>query len=193
MTLDNFIICFEHASAHAETTLLAEGMVYPLFTIVNRRGHVRPVAADFTSEATKGMSLAVVRTMCVAEAATAIFHHSEAWAVLGSDVASGVNSSESGQRIEVLLVAGTVRVGSTVKQKLRIREIERNLLGVISGLRDIPVSALGGMGIQHLPLQGRLVELLPAEPPTFANRWRARGRMAQVTKCLARGRSAFAR
>lgn len=192
MTLDNFIHGFEHASARAETMLLAEGTVSPLFTIVDRQGHARPVAADFTSEAAKEASFAIVRMMCVAEAATAIFHYSEAWAV-SADAVSGVSSLEGEQGTEVLLVAGTVRVGSRLTQKLRVREIERGPSGSISGLRDLPVSALGGVDIQHLPLQGRLMELLPAKPSTFVDRWRARGNVAHVMKQLARGQSAVAR
>lgn len=176
MTLDNFMIRFEHASAHVETMLFAEGTVYPLFTIVDRRSHTHSVAADFTSEAAKEMSFNIIRIMCVAEAAIAVFHYSEAWAVL-SDVASNANSLQSGRPIEVLLVAGTARMGDRLVQKLNMREIERNLSGAVSGLRDIPVSALGGVDIQCLPLQGRMMELLSAAPPTFVDRWRARGRV----------------
>ena len=192
MNLDNFVIRFEQASAHAETTLLSNGTASPLFTIVDRWGYARPVAADFTSEAAKETSFAIVRMMCVAEAATAIFHYSEAWAV-SADAVSGVNSLEGEQGTEVLLVAGTVRVGSRLTQKLRVREIERGPSGAISGLRDLPVSALGGVDIQHLPLRGRLMELLSAKPPTFVDRWRARGNVARVMKQLARGQSAVVR
>ena len=192
MTLDDFVICFEHASAHAQTTLLAKGTVHPLFTIVDRRGHARPVAADFTSEAAKKMSFAIVHAMCVAEAAIAVFHCAEAWAVLDG-VAPNAISLQGGRRIEILLVAGTARVDGRLAQRLSMRGIERSLLGAVSGLRDIPVSALGGVDAQHLPLQGRVMGLLPAKPPTFVDRWRARGRVGQMAKRLACGRPTFAR
>ena len=192
MDLDKFTIYFEHASAHAEATLLAAGTVFPLFTIVDRRGYARPVVADFTSEAAKEASFAIIRMMCVAEAAIAVFHHSEAWAVF-ADTASGMSSLKDGQSIEVLLVAGTVRIGSRLTQKLRVREIKRGASGTISHLSDLPVSVLGAVDIQHLQLQGRLLELIPTKPPTFIDCWRARGNLAHTSRHLARGRSAGAR
>lgn len=192
MTPNDFVSRFDHAFACAEAMLLAEGTVRPLFMIVNRRGRAHLVAADFTSEIAKEASFGVVRMMCVAEAATAVFHCSEAWAAQG-DVASDVKPSEDGRRIEILLVAGTARVDGGLTQRLRVREIRRSLLGDVSGVRDVAVSALGGEDIQHLPVQGRLTELLPAAAPTFADRWRARGRVIQATRHLTRWRPTCAR
>lgn len=186
MTLDGFAACLEHEVAHSEATLRVEGAVTPLFTIVDKRGHVRRVAADFTNEAAKEMSFAIVHTMCVAEAAIAMFHRAEAWAVLG-DVAPGTGLLQSERRIEVLLVVGMARLSGMLVQRLSMREIERDPLGAISGLRDVPASALGDEDVQRLPLEGRIVDLLPAKAPTFVDRWRARGVMVQMAKRLTCG------
>ncbi len=182
---------FEQDVAHAERTLLEEGTVHPLFAVVDEHGRTRPVVADFSSDEAKNISFAIVRLMCGVDAAEVVFHRTEAWLVLG-DVAPGLNASQSERRIEVLLVSCVARVDGTIQQKVHVREIERDLVGAVTVLRDAALPGLGSAGMQGMDLQGRIMDLLPAEPPSFAERRRARDRMDQVTKRLARGQAAFA-
>jgi len=84
MTPDALITRFEHDMAHAERTLREEGTVHPLFAVVDAQGRTHPVAADFSSEEAKDVSFAIVRLMCAADAAVAVFHRTEAWLVLGA-------------------------------------------------------------------------------------------------------------
>ena len=84
MTPDALITRFEHDMAHAERTLREEGTVHPLFAVVDAQVRTRPVAADFSSEEAKDVSFAIVRLMCAADAAVAVFHRTEAWLVLGA-------------------------------------------------------------------------------------------------------------
>ena len=191
MTPDTLIARFEQDVAHAEWTLREEGTVHPLFAVVDDHGRTRPVVADFSSEEAKDVSFAIVRLICVADAAEAVFHRTEAWLVLG-DVALGLSASQSEQRVEVLLVSCVARVDGALQQTVRVREIERDLVGAVSGLRDVAVPGLGGTGMQGMDLEGRMMELLPTEPPSFAERRRARDRVDQVVKRLARGQAAFA-
>ena len=191
MTPDALIARFELDVALAERTLREEGTVHPLFAVVDQHGRTRPVVADFSSEAAKDVSFAVVRLMCTADAATAVFHRSEAWLVPG-DMALDLNASQSERRIEVLLVSCVARVGGATQQKVSVREIERDLVGAVTGLRDVVLPELGHTGMQDMDLQGRMMDLLPAEPPSFVERRRARDRVDQVAKRLARGKAAFA-
>lgn len=196
MTPDALIARFDQDMAHAEWTLREEGAVHPLFAVVDAQGRTRPVAADFSSEEAKDVSFAVVRLMCAADAAVAVFHRTEAWLVLG-DVAPGLSASQSERRVEVLLVSCVARVDEAIQQKVSVREIARDLVGAVAGLRDLAVPGLGGTGLQGMDLEGinlegRMMDLLPAEPPTFAERRRARDMVARVAKRLARGQAAFA-
>lgn len=191
MTPDALITRFEWDVAHAARTLREEGTVHPLFAVVDGHGRTRPVAADFSSEEAKGVSFAIVRLMCTADSAVAVFHRSEAWLVLG-DTAPGLSASQSERRIEALLVSCMARVGGATQQKVSLRGIERDLTGAVAGLHDLAVPGLGGAGMQGIELQGRIMDLLPAEPPNFAERRRARDMVDQVAKRLARGQAAFA-
>ena len=191
MNPDALIARFEQDVAHAERTLREEGTVHPLFAVVDAQGRTRPMAADFSSEEAKDVSFAIVRLLCAADAAVAVFHRVEAWLVLG-DVATGISASQSERRVEVLLVSCVARVEGAIKQMVRVREIERDLVGAVAGLRDLAVPGLGGTGLQDMDLQGRMMDLLPAEPPSFAERRRARDRVDQVAKRLHRGQAAFA-
>ncbi len=191
MTPDALIARFEQDMAHAERTLREEGAVHPLFAVVDAQGRTRPVAADFSSEGAKDVSFAIVRLMCAADAAVAVFHRTEAWLVLG-DVAPGLSPSQSERRVEVLLVSCVARVDEVIQQTVSLREIARDLVGALAGLRDLAVPGLGGTGLHGMGLEGRMMDLLPAEPPTFAERRRARDLVDRVAKRLARGRAAFA-
>ena len=191
MTPDALIARFEQDMAHAERTLREEGAVHPLFAVVDTQGRTRPVAADFSSEEAKDVSFAIVRLMCAADAAVAVFHRTEAWLVLG-DVAPGLSVSQSERRVEVLLVSCVARVDEAIQQTMSVREIERDLVGGVAGLRDLAVPGLGGTGLQGMDLGGRMMDLLPAEPPTFAERRRARDLVDRVAKRLARGQAPFA-
>ena len=191
MTPDALIERFEYDVAHAERTLREEGAVHPLFTVVDAQGRTRPVAADFSSKEAKDVSFAIVRLICAADAAVAVFHRTEAWLVLG-DVAPGLSASQSERRVEVLLVSCLARVEGVIQQKVSVREIERDLVGAVSGLCDLAVPGLGGTGLRGMDLEGRMMELLSVEPPTFAERRRARDSVDRVAKRLARGQAAFA-
>jgi len=153
MTPDAWITRFEQDMAHAERTLREQGTVHPLFAVVDAQGRSRPVAADFSSEEAKDVSFAIVRLMCAADAAVAVFHRSEAWLVLG-DVAPGLSASQSERRVEVLLVSCVARVDEAIQQKVSVREIERDLVGAVAGLRDLAVPGLGGTGLQGMDLEG---------------------------------------
>lgn len=191
MTPDALIARFEYDVAHAERTLREDGAVHPLFAVVDAQGRTRPVAADFSSEDAKDASFAIVRLMCAADDAVAVFHRSEAWLVLG-DVAPGLSAFQSKRRVEVLLVSCVARVDEAIQQKVSVREIARDLVGAVVGLRGVAVPGLGGPGLQSMDLEGRIMDLLPAEPPTFAERRRARDMVDRVAKRLARGQAAFA-
>jgi len=191
MTPDALITCFEHDVVHAERTLHEEGTVHPLFAVVDAQGRTRPVAADFSSEEAKDASFAIVRLMCMADDAVAVLHRSEAWLVLG-DVAPGLSAFQSERRVEVLLVSCVARVDEAIQQKVSVREIERDLVGAVSGLRGVAVPRLGGPRLQGMGLKGRMMTLLSAEPPTFAERRRARDLVDRAAKRLARGQTAFA-
>ena len=190
MAPEIFTTRFERDVAHAEMTLMEEGAVQPLFAIVDAQGRTRTVAADFSTEDAKGVTLAIVRFMCAAEAAVAVFHRVEAWMVLG-DIALEISPAQSERRIEVLLVIGVARVDGMIMQKVSMRKIERDLMGAVSGLRDRPITDLDSAELQRVPLEGRLVNLLPAAPPTFAERRRARDIVDRVAKRMARGQTAF--
>ncbi len=120
-----------------------------------------------------------------------MFHRTEAWLVLG-DVAPGLSASQSERRVEVLLVSCVARVDEAIQETVSVREIARDLVGAVVGLRDLAVPGLGGTGLQGMDLEGRMMDLLPAEPPTFAERRRARDMVDRVAKRLARGQAAFA-
>ena len=83
------------------------------------------------------------------------------------------------------------RVDGALLQKVSVREIERDLVGAVPGLREVAVTGLGGTGLQNMDLEGRLMGLLSAEPPTFAERRRARDMVDRVAKRRARGQMAF--
>ena len=190
MTPEIFATRFERDVAHAEMTLMEEGTVQPLFAIVDAQGRTRTVAADFSTEDAKGITLTIVRFMCAAEAAVAVFHQVEAWMVL-DDIALETSPSQSERRIEVLLVIGIARVDGTIMQKVSIRKIERDLIGAVSGLRDRPINDWDDEELQRVPLEGRLVDLLPAEAPTFAERRKARDIINRIAKRMARGQTTF--
>ena len=191
MTPDALPARFAQEVAHAERTLLADGTVHPLFTIVDAGGRTRPVVADFTTEDAKRVSLAIVRHMCVADAAVAVFHRAEAWLVLG-DLLPGLSPSQSDRRMEVLQVFGVDRVDGALLQKVSLREIERDLTGAVSGLRPLPLPELDDPWSSDMGLGGRMAELLSEEPPSFVERRRARDVLDRVAKRLARGQTAFA-
>ena len=190
MSPDALLTRFEQNMAHAERILGEEGTVHPLFAVVDAQGRTRPVAADFSSEDAKDASFAIVRLMCAADDAVAVFHQSEAWLVLG-DVAPGISASRSERRVEVLLVSCVARVDGAIQQKVSVREIERDLVGAMSGLCDVAMLGLSGPGLQGMDLEGRMMDLLPTEPPTFAERRRARDMLDRAVKRLARGQTVF--
>ena len=191
MVLDTLVARFEQDVAHAEKTLCEEGTMRPLFTVVDEQGHARSVAADFSSEEAKDASFAMVRLICAADAAVAVLHRSEAWLVI-SDAAPCISASLSERRIEVLLVSCVARVDGVLMRKVSVREIVRDLVGAVSSLRDVAVPGLGDAGLQGMDLEGRTMNLLSAEPPTFDERRRARDTLDWVEKQLARGRTAVA-
>lgn len=191
MTPEALIARFEHEVAHAERTLGEEGTVYPLFAVVDAQGRTRPVSVDFSSEDTKEVSFAIVRLICVADAAVAVFHRVEAW-LESDDMAPDLSASQGERRVEVLLVFGVARVDGAIKQMVRAREIKRDLVGTLSGLYDVAMTGLGGAGLQATDLQGRMTDLIPAEPPTFAERRRARDMVDRIAKRLSRGQAALA-
>jgi len=137
------------------------------------------------------VSFAIVRLMCAADGAVVVFHRVEAWLVL-DDKTLGVSASQSERRVEVLLVFCVARVNGAINQMASVREIERDLVGAVSGLRYVEAPGLGGTGLQDMDLHGRMADLLPAEPPTFAERRRARDMVDRMKKRLARGQAAFA-
>ena len=188
MVLDTLVARFERDVVHAEKTLCEEGTVRPLFTVVDEQGHTRPVAADFSSEEAKDASFAMVRLICAADAAVAVFHRSEAWLVI-SDASPCVSASQSERRIEVLLVSCLARVDGALMRNVSVREIVRDLLGTVSSVRNVAVPGLGDTGLQSMDLEGRTMNLLSAEPPTFDERRHARDKVDWVEKQLARGRT----
>ena len=184
MVLNMLVAHFEQNVAHAEKTLCEEGTVRPLFTVIDEQGHIRPVAVDFSTEEAKDESFAMVRLICAADAAVAVFHRSEAWLVI-SDAAPCISASQSERRIEVLLVSCVARVDGALMWKVSIREIVRDFLGAVSSLRDIAVPGLAETGLKSMDLQGRTMNLLSTEPPTFDERRRARDRLDWVEEQLA--------
>ena len=163
----------------------------PMFTVLDERGHTRPVAGDFSSEEAKNAAFALVRLICAADAAVAVFHRSEAWLV-ASCAAPCISASQSERRIEVLLVSCVARVDGALMRKVSVREIVRDRVGAVSGVRDVAVPGLGDTGLQSMDLEGRTMNLLSAEPPTSDERRRARDRLDWVGKQLAHGRTAVA-
>ena len=191
MVLDTLVACFEQNVAHAEKMLCEEGTVRPLFTVVDKQGLTRLVVADFSSKEAKDASFAMVRLICAADAAVAVFYRSEAWLVI-SDAAPCINASPSDQRVEVLLVSCVARVDGVLMQKVSVREIVRDLVGAVSSVRDVSMPGLGDTGLQSMDLEGRTMNLLSAEPPTFDERRRARDRVDWLEKQLARKQTAVA-
>ncbi len=108
------------------------------------------------------------------------------------DVTPGLSASQIERRVEVLLVSCVARVDEAIQQKMSVREIARDLVGAVAGLRDLAVPGLRGTGLQGMDLEGPMMDLLPAEPPTFAERRRARDMVDRLAKRLARGQAAFA-
>lgn len=191
MTPDTLTSCFEQNVAQAERALEEQGIVHPLFVIVDEQGHTRLATTDFSSEDAKEASLAIVRLVCVADAAVAVFHRSEAWLVTG-DVTPDISAFQNEQRIDVLLVSCVARVDGTLIQKVSVREIVRDLMGAVSSLRDLAVLGLEGTGLQSMELEGRMMTLLPAKPPFSVERQRARHMLDLITEQLAHGKAAFA-
>jgi len=73
-----------------------------------------------------------------------------------------------------------------------MREIECDLVGVVSGRCIVAVPGLNGTELQDMNLQGRRMELLQAAQPTFAGGRRAGDMVNRAAKRLACGQAAFA-
>ena len=94
--------------------------------------------------------------------------------------------SKSERRQEVLLSAVIGRNTDTgeLLHQAAVRHMDRDLAGKLVGLSDVDLPP----GVEA---QGRLVELLPPETPTLAERRRAREMVHRATKRIVRGRPPF--
>lgn len=161
MTPATFEARWAHDLAHAEKTLLADGHLAPLFIIIGADGRSTVVPAIFSDQETKAHFFNLARLTAIAEDAEAVLIRTEAWAVVGDDLAVGLSPSQSDRRIEVVSVAATARYGKKVIHRLSMREILRADDGQPVGLREVSVPEGGDEAIR-----GEMFDLLPPRRPS---------------------------
>ncbi len=125
MTPATFEARWTHDLAHAEKTLLQDGHLAPLFIIIGEDGRSTVVPAIFSNQETKAHYFNLARLTAIAEDAEAVLIRTEAWVVVGEDLAVGLSPSQSDRRIEVVSLAATARYGKKVIHRLSLREILR--------------------------------------------------------------------
>lgn len=168
---------FDHDVRHAESVLLQDGQLAPMFAVTSGNGRLLPVMADFGSPEAKQACVTAVRLLCVAEDAVMAVHMTEAWLVVG-DLALGVSPGQSDRRVEAVLVSINGRVGQGVKCLSSVREILRGADGKPTGLR--PLALPGGTRRSQVDLGGPMSELLPPRLPTREQRLVARAALERM-------------
>jgi hypothetical protein len=185
MTQEQMMAAWRGEVAAAQGRLMAQGSIKSMFTVVAANGARYPVSGSWGDDGDKDALLRLVGLVAVAEAAVAILWVAEAWLVFGNpnlDIAP----SESERRQEVLLSAIAFRSPATGEKLhyVSIRHIDRDISGAVTGVSDVDLPP----GVEA---EGHLTELLPAEPPTLAERRHAREQVQRATKRLGRGRHPF--
>jgi hypothetical protein len=185
MTQEQVMAAWRSEVAAAQAALMAQGSIKSAFTIIAANGARHPVSGSWGDDSDKDAVLRLVGLVAVAEAAVAILWCAEAWMVLGNpnlDLAP----SESERRQEVLLSAIAFRSPDTGEKLhyVSIRHIARDIGGAVSGVSDVDLPP----GVEA---EGHLAGLLPAEPPTLAERRHAREQIQRATKRIDRGRPPF--
>lgn len=163
MTRSEFRRRWRRDLAHAEHTLLADGVLTPLVVVVGRDGGSRLMPMDLRDDAAQTRSVNAARLLAVSTDANLVICRCEVWAVVGGELADGVTPALSDRRVEAVAVAAAARVGAGVERRLSLREIVRGEDGRPAALRDVPgsrpASTLGGV-------DGWMTDLLAPRRPT---------------------------
>ena len=185
MTRDEMLAAWHIETVSASLRLVDRGSLLSTFVIFNGAATPRRVTADWNDNAGRDDLFRLVGLIAIAEAAVAIVWLSEAWVVLGNPNLE-LPPSKSERRQEVLLSAVIGRNTDTgeLLHQAAVRHMDRDLAGKLVGLSDMDLPP----GVEA---QGRLVELLPPETPTLAERRRAREMVHRATKRIVRGRPPF--
>ncbi len=171
LTMKALRTLFSHDVRHAESVLLQDGHLAPMFAATSGDGRLLPVMADFGSPEAKEACITAVRLLCIAKDAMMAVHMAEAWLVVG-DLAPGVSPGQSDRRVEAVLVSIDGRIGGGVKRLSSVREILRGADGRPTGLH--PLTLPGGTRRSQVDLGGPMSELLPPRLPTRERRLVAR-------------------
>lgn len=153
---------FEADLHHAETAILKDGHLAPMFAVTPTDGPPLPVVADFGSPEAKHACLTAVRLLCIATNAVTAMYMGEAWMVAG-ELPAGVSPGQSERRVEVVMVSLEGRIGREVKRLARVREILRGLDGKPSGLR--PLALPGVTAKTQVDVDGPMARMLPPRQP----------------------------
>lgn len=177
MTPADFEKRWKHDVAHAEKTLLKDGLVGPLFIFVGGDGSTSLVPATFSDEATKAKFMDLARLHCVAVDAELVLLRTESWVVVGDELPNGISPARSDRRIETVSVTGSARVGKRVVHRASVREILRGADGRAAGLREVRPAR----DRQGEEASGPMFNLLPPLRPTAEQRALA-GALVEVMK-----------
>jgi hypothetical protein len=182
---DELLAVWRIESAAAERSLLDNGSLTSTFTVYGRDGRPTPVSGAWDDDGGKDGLFGLVSLIAIAEGAAAITWVSESWIVLGTPNLD-LPPSNSERRQEVLLSAVVGRESDTgeVIHYASIRRMDRDFANKLFAFSDMELPA-------DVEAQGRLVELLPPEILTLADRRRARELIRRATKRIRRGRPPF--
>jgi hypothetical protein len=146
--------------AHAEATLMKDGVLAPLFVITGHDGRSLLIPADFSSANAKQHAITMARLAAIASDADLVLLRCESWIVVGPELAPGVTPATSDRRVEAVTVFAAGRIGSVIERRASLREIVRGPDGRPASLRDIAAPA----GLEQF--EGAMLDIQPPRRPT---------------------------
>jgi hypothetical protein len=149
--------------AHAEQTLLRDGVLAPLVVVVGRDGATRLMPIDIQNDAARARSVNAARLLAVSTDADLVMVRCEVWVIVGGELAEGVTPGTSDRRVEAVAATAAARVGAGVERRLTLREIVRGQDGRPAALRDLPGS---GPASTLSGVDGWMTDLLVPRRPT---------------------------
>ena len=173
------------ADDEACAALMSRGTLTNTISLIADGRRRLTLPGGWANDADRAAILEGLRLMATAEAAVGLIWAAEAWAVLDSpDI--NLRASQSDRREEALIVLAMARIDGDIISAHRIRRIQRDLQGTITGLPEAAFPADGEM-----TFGGAIADILPTATPSPADRRAARAALERATKRTRRGKAAF--
>lgn len=183
VSLENIDEVIEQHYDYALKTLLEQGQLPFVFTLVDKQGRTLPILGAMPDNDLKAMVYDFVRLNAIAHNAVAIIEVIESWIVFG-EIEPGLTPSQSNNRREVVLVIVALQDpgGGELLGKNEMREIIRDEDGEVISLEHLGPEGQAAIS----DLKGPIADLLPKREASLRERRDARAAIDKLRKQMKR-------